>query len=283
MKKRNLIISLAALGVVASVSGSVALYISKPADESINIGVNTDVDVNYLISDVTSDDVLLSPGTPVANYDFKIAGNVNATSVFKQPYVLAKLTVTITPDVAALGSYLTPACKVNYLEGTYFANTADKNTITFGSANAETGVITGSLSTYIYVGDDATVDGNAVDLSVTLNSVEDEEFVGTLASSGYDIDISLTSADDFDVAYLVGGMNGWTASDEYQMVMNIESTGQEWMWLGNVTQGTEVKAMHDNGTWSSDPNSIAPANMTGAYWTGDSTAPVTFSSSDQGQ
>ena len=283
MKKRNLIVSLAALGGVAAISGSVALYISKPADESINIGVNTDVDVNYLISDVTSDDVLLSPVAPTANYDFSIAGNVNATSVFKQPYVLAKLTVTITPDVAALGTYLTPTCKVNYLEGTYFANTADKNTITFGSADAETGVITGSISTYIYVGDDASVDGNAVDLSVSLNTDDNELFVTTLANSGYDIDISLTSAEDFDVAYLVGGMNGWTASDEYQMVMNIESTKQEWMWLGNVAEGTEVKAMHDNGTWSSDPNSIAPANMTGAYWTGEGTAQVTFSSSDQGQ
>lgn len=283
MKKRNLIISLAALGVVASVTGSVALYISKPEDESINIGVNTNVDVNYLISDITSDNVLLSPANSVANYDFSIAGNVNAASVFKQPYVLAKLTITITPDVAALGSYLTPTCKVNYLEGTYFANTAEKNTITFGSANAETGVITGSLSTYIYVGDDASVDGNAVDLSVTLNSIEDEEFVGTLASSGYDIDISLTSDEAFEVAYVVGDMNGWTASDEYQMVMNIEASKFEWMWFGSITQGTQVKAMHENGTWSANPNKEVPANMTGAYWDGSSESAISLTSSDQGQ
>lgn len=283
MKKRNLIISLAALGVVASVTGSVALYISKPEDESINIGVNTDVDVNYLISDVTSGDVLLSPAIPVVNYDFSIAGNVNAASVYKQPFILAKLIVTITPEVPALGSYLTPTCNINYTEGTYFANTTRYNTITFDEADVETGVITGSVSTYIKVGDDASIDGNAVDLTVTLNSVDADVFVGTLASTGYDIDISLTSDEDFQVAYVVGDMNGWTASDEYQMVMNIESDHQEWMWFGNITEGTELKAMHENGTWSVNPNNEAPANMTGAYWTGDSTAPVTFSSSDQGQ
>lgn len=283
MKKRNLIISLAALGVVASVSGSVALYISKPADESINIGVNTDVDVNYLISDVTSDDVLLSPDTPVANYDFSIAGNVNAASVFKQPYVLAKLTVTITPEVAALGSYLTPTCNINYTEGTYFANTTSWNSITFGEADAETGAITGSISTYIKVGDDAAVDGNAVDLTVTLNSVEADVFVETLASTGYEIDISLTSDEAFEVAYIVGDDNGWTPSDEYQMVMNIEADKFEWMWYGNITEGTEFKAMHENGAWSGDPNAQAPANMNAVYWDGNDKTALSITSSDQGQ
>lgn len=283
MKKRNLIISLAALGVVASVTGSVALYISKPEDESINIGVNTNVDVNYLISDVTSDHVLLSPAAPVANYGFSIAGNVNAASVYKQPFILAKLTVTITPEVAALGSYLTPTCNINYTEGTYFANTTGFNTITFSEADVETGVITGSVSTYIKVGDDASVDGNAVDLNVTLDSVEADVFVETLASTGYDIDISLTSDEAFEVAYVVGDMNGWTASDEYQMVMNIEAKKLEWMWYGNITEGTQLKAMHENKTWSADPNDKAPANMTGAYWNGENSGHVTFSSSDQGQ
>lgn len=288
MKKRNLIVSLATLGAVAAVATSAALYIVKPEDESIHIGVNTNVDVNYLISDVTDDATLINPTTPTRNYDFSIAGKVNETSAFKQPYVLAKLTVTITPSVASLGSYITPTCKLNYTEGTHFANTESLNTITFGEAAAETGVITGSLTTYIRVADDASLGGTAVDLGITLNSVDGETFVTTLANATYDVKIDLTTDEDYQVAYLVGTMNGWTESDAYEMVANIEAaykedgSGFEWMWLGNVTEGSELKAKHENKTWSVDPNNVAPANMTGAYWNGKSDSPVTFSTSDQG-
>lgn len=284
MKKRNLIVCLAALGAVAAISGSVALYISKPADESINIGVNTNVDVNYLISDVKDDAILINPTTPTRNYDFSIAGKVNTTSAFKQPYVLAKLTVTITPSVASLGSYITPTCKLNYTEGTHFANTASLNTITFGEAAAETGVITGSLTTYIRVADDASVGGTAVDLGITLNSVDDETFVTTLANATYDVKIDLTTDEAYEVAYVVGDMNGWTASDAYEMVANIESTtGFEWMWLGTIAEGTELKAMHQNGSWSDgEKNSVAEANMTGVYWNGNDGSSVTYSHSNDG-
>lgn len=283
MKKRNLIVSLATLGAVAAVATSAALYIVKPEDESIHIGVNTNVDVNYLISDVTGDATLINPTTPTRNYDFSIAGKVNETSAFKQPYVLAKLTVTITPSVASLGSYITPTCKLNYTEGTHFANTASLNTITFGEAAAETGVITGSLTTYIRVADDASVGGTAVDLGITLNRVDDETFVTTLANATYDVKIDLTTDEAYEVAYVVGDMNGWTASDAYEMVANIESTtGFEWMWLGTtIAEGTELKAMHENGAWSNgDGNSKAPANMTGVYWTGADKVPVTYSHSN---
>lgn len=282
MKKRNLIVSLATLGAVAAVATSAALYVVKPEDESIHIGVNTNVDVNYLISDVTDDETLINPTTPTRNYDFSIAGKVNETSAFKQPYVLAKLTVTITPSVASLGSYITPTCKLNYTEGTHFAKTESLNTITFGEAAAETGVITGSLTTYIRVADDASVGGTDVDLGITLNSVDDETFVTTLANTTYDVKIDLTTDEAYEVPYLVGTMNGWTESDAYEMVLNIEATDLEWMWSGNVAEGNELKAKHENGTWSVNPNNIAPANMTGAYWNGNGDAAVTFSTSDQG-
>ena len=282
MKKRNLIVSLATLGAVAAVATSAALYIVKPADQSIHIGVNTNVDVNYQISDVTDSGTVINPDTPTRNYDFSISGKVNETSSFQQPYVLAKLTVTITPSVAELSTYITPTCKLNYLEGTHFANTEDLNTITFGEAEADTGVITGSLTTYIKVADVAT-DGTAVDLDVTLNDVDDEVFVTTLANATYDVEIVLTTDEAYQVPHLVGTMNGWSESDAYEMVANIEATtGFEWMWLGNVAEGNELKAIHENGTWSVGPNNVAPANMTGAYWNGRGDSAVTFSTSNQG-
>ncbi len=299
MKKKNIIVSsIALLGAVTAIGTSFALYKVMPEDQTANIGINTTADVNYQISEVTTDNEALRPnvgeetGKNVDTFGFNIHGVRNESSVFNQPYVLAQLTVTITPDQenenkALFGEKITVAGDVGYKEGTFFANTDARHKIVFGEADPTTGIITGTLKTYIYVAanDDWSVapgEGvathNPVNLTVTLDDTYNgASFVENLAEMTYTVDISLGEASD-EVAYLTGEMNSWTSNDDtYQMVANIEKEEVlEWMWLGTITEGTQLKGIKGT-TWSADPNAVAPANMTGAYWNGRGDGAVTFS------
>lgn len=301
MKKKNIIVSsIALLGAVTAIGTSFALYKVMPEDQTANIGINTTADVNYQISTVTTDNEALRPnvgeetGKNVDTFGFNIHGVRNESSVFNQPYVLAQLTVTITPDQenenkALFGEKITVAGDVGYKEGTFFANNDAQHKIVFGEADPTTGIITGTLTTYIYVGtnDDWSVapgEGvathNPVNLTVTLDDTYNgASFVENLAEMTYTVDISLGEASGYEVAYLAGEMNSWTSNDDtYQMVANIEKADAfEWMWLGTITEGTQLKGMKGT-TWSADPNAEAPANMTGAYWNGGTDGAVTFSS-----
>ena len=73
MKKRNLVIGLAVFGVVAAIGSSVALYSLIDDPYTIDIGVRTDSDIKYAISDVTTDDNNLNPNQ-AKHYDFNIQG-----------------------------------------------------------------------------------------------------------------------------------------------------------------------------------------------------------------
>lgn len=302
MKKKNIIVSsIALLGAVTAIGTSFALYKVMPEDQTANIGINTTADVNYQISAVTTDNEALRPnvgeetGKNVDTFGFNIHGVRNESSVFNQPYVLAQLTVTITPDQenenkALFGEKVTVAGDVGYKEGTFFANNDAQHKIGFGEADPTTGIITGTLTTYIYVGanDDWSVapgEGvathNPVNLTVTLDDTYNgASFVENLAEMTYTVDISLGEASDFDVAYLTGDMNGWVTNDDtYQMVANIEATTAfEWMWLGTLPENTQFKGYKydtkaEEGKreiWSAGDNAVAQATMQGAYWNGGS-------------
>lgn len=298
MKKKNFIIGgAAALCAIASVGTSFALYLVAPSAISGDITVSSNADVNYAIN---LGEAKLNPISPnkennnnSTSLNFKIHGERDSTSAFQQPFVSAKLTITITPTIApnqetgykALTEYLTVSGNVGYKANTYFAN--NNSTINFSTADATTGVITGTLSTYIYVGggwdadpSKATPDYNPVNLSI-LYDVDGKEaptgadFVKNYAEASYTVDINLT-ADDVDYPFIVGSMNGWTSGDDaYAMVKNINAENNEWMWLGNLPSGTEVKANIPEGdVWSTGNNLVVAEGktLTGLYWDGEGQA-----------
>lgn len=295
MKNKSLFVMAGAVALAAGAVGtSFALYTSFGTEKQVNIGVRTDTDVNYAISAVTKEgNTAMSPDNKTDTYNFDIQGIKQADTAFAQPYVLARLEITITPSTPELGKVITPTAVVEYKSGTHFANTSELNTVNFGTVNNENGVWTGILETYIYTGvsmttapnDGGTADHNPVQLNVTLaDEVTGETYVNSYAEESYTVDIKVTEATNFEVAYLRGGMNGWEDNDAYEMVANIEASSWEWMWLGTIAEGTEMKA-HKTNTWSADDtgdsnpsvNSIAPANMTGAYWAGGGENVLTFS------
>ena len=111
-------------------------------------------------------------------------------------------------------------------------------------------------------------------------------FVFLALAGDYSVSITLADDESYQVAHVVGTMTGWEKSDQYEMVMNIEKedtpaeSDLEWMWLGSIEAGNQIKAKHENGTWSADPNLSVPENLTGVYWTGNGTDRINTSTSN---
>lgn len=278
MNKKLLGLLVASVGSVAAVCTSLALYISAPDDVGFTVGISTDTDVAYTITkqEAETNNTTIIPGKGLS-VEYKLGAALGNN--YTQPYVTGKLTVTVSGNKDAL-KYLQGGMKLTYEQtpgdenaSTYFFNGEDQtifNTLTLapeGDYSSLTGVL------------NATVDGasgtKAV-LSLGLTKDGETNFL-SVAESELTINISFTEVgDDYQSAYLVGGMNGWAEEDAYRMVPNIySSTGFEWMWKGNSTllpEGTEF--LGKKGDTYSHPknNQIAPANVDTIYWGGGEVA-----------
>ena len=268
MKKRNIIISLATLGVVAAVGSSVALYVVSPEDKTINIGVRTDADVNYQFSTVATtavggETIALSPDTDL-QHEFKIAGIKNSGTTFTQNSVLAELSVKITPTDAELAQYLVPNLRIHYGEGTYFDGTTNLNTIEVSTGNDE-GKNVEDLQSY---------------------TLTDENFINLYDGESYNVELTLNQPTDYNKAYLVGTMNNWTTlDDKYQMVGDIDgafATGWQWIWEGTIEfpDGNRVVkgVKEDFGRdliWSQQDITV-PEDNTVYHWTGNAGDDIWF-------
>ncbi len=290
--KKIIVGGAAAVLAMAAIGTSYALYTVTPNDQEVNIGVRTDIDLGYEITDLVNDGEKLAPAkgeTPKVNNDisFNIKGIKGEGTSYAQPYVLAKLNVTVTPSDPTLGNVLEVAGNIGYKDSTYYMLT-NGNALTFEAG--ENGVIAAEWIGYIYVGGDEAVapnetagtDGkyNPVELDIALkDSVTATDFVTTYAEMTYTVDVTLGTLDaddEYGVAYLVGGMNGWAEDDAYEMVLNIEKGESqfEWMWLGTIETGTMLKGKNGN-TWSTNDVAV-PEGAKGFYWTGGGDADVTF-------
>lgn len=293
MKKRNLVIGLAAFGVVAAIGSSVALYSVIDDPYTIDIGVRTDSDIKYAISEVTTDDTNLNPDQ-AKHYDFNIQGVKQSGTTFTQPYVLGHLEIKLTVDTGvaedslALANALKVSAAIGYKEGTWW----DANgSLTFGEAAAGIGTeatIAASIDAYMYVSETENFEGavydgdyNDVDLDIAFDAesgVTAVDFVNKYAESTYTIDITLNdNTVGYEKAYVLSGLSGWEKIDAYEMVSNIESTtGFEWSWFGTMPTNTEFKCIKGD-TWSGpgEGNNHFDEGTTVIHWDGGSLTEVT--------
>lgn len=294
MKKRNLVIGLAAFGVVAAIGSSVALYSFIDDPYTIDIGVRTDSDIKYAISDVTTDENNLNPDQ-AKHYDFNIQGVKQSGTTFTQPYVLGHLEIKLTVDTGvaedsrALANALNVSAAIGYKDGTYW----DANgSLAFGEAAAGTGTeatITGSIDAYMYVSETENFEGvvydgdyNDVDLDIAFDpesGITDNDFVTKYAECTYTIDITLNdNTEGYEKAYVLSSQSGWNKIDQYEMVSNIEGTkGFEWCWFGILPTNTEFKCLKGEKTWSgpSVGNNKFNEGTTSLYWDGQHETDVT--------
>lgn len=298
-KKSLIVASVAGILAIGAVGTSFALYLKTPDNKVININsIRTDADINYAIN---VDDAVKGDLNPANDQtvSFKIHGykTEESNENYSQPYVAAKLTVTITPSSANFWDAIDVTDPVlTYKDGTYFGSQALLNTVSFGEADETTHAKTGTLLTYIYVGaKDTWVNAPGTDdpdytpvsfaFSVK-DSIDDKTFVEQYAELAYSVDVKLEAPDEGwtpfadqegGVPYLVGTMNGWATSDgKYEMVANIEAEenkGAEWIWVGSLPAGEQVKGWRssaDGGIWSEGNNAVVPSDkqMTAAVWNG---------------
>lgn len=307
MNKKSLIVSsVAAIGVIAAIGTSFAMYKILPADQNVNIGVRTDADIQYKVSTVTKDDTALSPEDRVDTFNFNIQGRKVANSLYNQNYVVANLTIDVTPTgdnataKTAFLNYVSGSAVVSYKAGTYFANSADLNTFTLEKDDELNPTkLTVTKPVVMYIGDDTDFDGvspvspeyaGGADynpVALTLNLADDDAVNGKnfitsgLAELGYQVDISLTEDTDYVYAYVVGTMNNWQSVEEYRMVPNIEAADEfEWCWFGTIDIGNSFKCLKES-TWSSGDNYEVSTNpVTSVYWNGSSDAGLTAVTSE---
>ena len=282
MKKRNLVIGLAAFGVVAAIGSSVALYSVIDDPYTIDIGVRTDSDIKYAISDVTTDENNLSP-KQAKHYDFNIQGVKQSGTTFTQPYVLGHLEIKLTVDTGvagdslALANALNVSAAIGYKDGTWW----DANgSLAFGEAAPGTGTeatITGSIDAYMYVSETENFEGVAYDGDY--NDVDLDIAFDAESGVTYTIDITLNdNTEGYEKAYVLSSQSGWNKIDQYEMVSNIEGTeGFEWCWFGILPTNTEFKCLKGENTWSGprEGNNKFNEGTTSLYWDGQLYTDVT--------
>lgn len=275
MNKKLLGLLVASVGSVAAVCTSLALYISVPEDVSFEVGISTDTDVTYKITETNTEN---NVKTINPDQGLSVQYSLGATpgKNYTQPYVTGKLTVTVNGDQTLL-SYLEGEMKLTYeqTEGdekasTYhFNNNTGLNTLSLelvGDAGSQT--LTGSIN--------ATVDianGTKSLLTLGLNENGVTNFL-SVAESELNVNITFAEVDsEYVHAYVVGDVTGWTKSDEYMMVPNIYASkddGFQWMYIPSETQvvtltGTQFKCLKGD-LWSGGDNHVGEDDLLGIYW-----------------
>ena len=292
MNKKLLGLLVASVGSVAAVCTSLALYISAPEDASFEVGISTDTDVTYKITETnTENDVKTINPKKGLSVEYSLGATPGEN--YTQPYVTGKLTVTVTGDQTLL-SYLEGGMKLTYEQSeddanasTYFFNNNEGfnklNLELVGEEGSQT--LTGSLN--------ATVDitsGTKSLLTLGLNEAGVANFL-SVAESELKVNITFTEVDsDYAHAYVVGDITGWTKSDEYMMVPNIyakNADGYQWMYIPSETQvatltGTQFKCLKGD-SWSIGNNHVGENDLLGIYWIEGNELTVDRESFHQGQ
>lgn len=291
MNKKLLGLLVASVGSVAAVCTSLALYISAPKDASFEVGISTDTDVTYKITE-TNTESNVKTINPEKGLSVEYSLGATPGNNYTQPYVTGKLTVTVTGDQTLL-SYLEGGMKLTYEQSEEDANASNyffNNDERFNKLNLalveEEGsqTLTGSLN--------ATVDitnGTKSLLTLGLNEAGVTNFL-SVAESELNVNITFTEVDsDYAHAYVVGDITGWTKSDEYMMVPNIYATdGYQWMYIPSETQvaaltGTQFKCLKGDSWSGGSSNHVGENDLLGIYWIEGNELTVDRESFHQGQ
>ena len=293
MNKKLLGLLVASVGSVAAVCTSLALYISAPEVAGFEVGISTDTDVTYKITETNTES---NVKTIIPGKGLSVEYSLGATpgKNYTQPYVTGKLTVTVTGDQTLL-SYLEGGMKLTYEQSAddpnasnYFFNNNEGfnklNLALVGEEGSQT--LTGSLN--------ATVDianGTKSLLTLGLNEAGVTNFL-SVAESELKVNITFTEVDsDYAHAYVVGDVTGWTKSDEYMMVPNIyanNADGYQWMYIPSETQvatltGTQFKCLKGDLWSGGDSNHVGESDLLGIYWIEGKELTVDRESFHQGQ
>lgn len=268
MKKKLLLGSAVAIGgSLLAISSAFALYLVKPEDKTINIGINTNTDANLTISDIADGDntKALSPANE-KNYTFSLGAEKPSGSTYTQTVAVADLKIVIDFKTAGITDKVESSIELGYTAGKYFA--IDANNL-----NKATSTVSGNT----LVIEKTNVAFNLGGLGVALNlklksSVSAADFLTSVSSKEYTITVNWTENTTYQYPYVVGTMNNWAETDAYRMVPNIEADNAYEFMLNSsleIKAGEKFKCRKGD-VWSSGEDYAVQTGkkVTAVYWKG---------------
>lgn len=232
------------LGILST---SIAMYVKTPTSKTVNIGGTYVTNGYYTLTDASSSG-LLSPNTPVTiTTTLGLSAN---NGYYTQKSVLGKIGIEFDFGTEEFADLVTVEAKINgYVTGNYFAN---NNTFTFAEDTEDASVISSEYTTAF------AVDGtNTLEITISVTEGMEEDFLTYAAEKSYSYTISLTEpGDEYEVAYVVGSIIGWSAPSAYEMVPDLTTTDGSYTWVYEgyvVTDDEELKAVKGE-TWSGGDN-----------------------------
>ena len=274
MKKYKFIgIGVAALGMVLSIGGAVALYqkAASPATMGIGAGAHAGASsvADYTINGNTGDSAAtpfyanaagnnlvsgggLSADYPQIKYEFALGADFD-NNVAEQTYVMGKVSVSLTNlDSDYYNKVQVYASVTGYGDGTIGASSF--GTPIINNVLIESGETNCSGSKVVSVASSGATHKLVVWVKFVVNEVNQLATANMLTINEktdlFDLDVSWQDLDaNYDAcAYIIGTGNMWTPSDEYRM--SIDPTKNAWIYRFDNLVGspswTECKGAKTN-------------------------------------
>lgn len=284
------LVGLLSLGIIST---TIALYVSNPGEQVIQIGGSSGENGTFKLTKnaaSSGDDFALNPNEPyVVQYDLGMTDLVNYT----QDIVVGKLSISID-DTNNLWQYMdVTASVVGYTETSYFNDT----TVTLENNETQTSTYAGEIELPFSI-NDATYGTQSIRIEFKLkDNVTDDTYLSSIAEKTLDYSINLSDATDYKYAYVRGSFDdcNWQTLDKYRMVPNIKAENEEWMYCGlELTVGDTLKCWIDedgfekwsfntpninHGDLQNNGNVYVDGDIAGEndlYWNGNDKTAVSF-------
>jgi len=281
-KKVVLPILVGVVGAAASISAAAALYVKADGAKTINVSLTTSADATLSIGDIkkssSGTETHLSPGNS-ETYTWTLGASKATASTYTQKIIMGDLTVKISSDNATLLNNISATNSLSGAQDTAnWSGTASPSMTLAKDSDTNPTCLTATIKNLaVYVDGQTTCS-----LAVSLTDGIDDSSLVQLGGASYTVSVSFTDKVQFDYAYVLGTMNGWTdKQDAYQMVPNIAASAFEWMWCApsgyKTVSNAEVKCKVGD-TWSANNVSIASLEAGGGiFWNGQSSSDCTYS------
>lgn len=281
-------VSVAALGVAASVGGAIALYTKSADPVGFGIGAGTYSGktgaVTYKVNGNTSGSVApiyysntgsgtgLSSDYTQVKYEFALSADF-AQDLNEQNYVMGNISLSISNIPAKYQGKLAIWAGIEGYHDDTYGKTA------FASAlMSEDYQITSEQASYSGNANISVKSSGGQSLVVYMKyAVESFDLLSMDEESlGYTLSVNWGEPTNSDeIAYVVGTGNGWAVNEDFAMAINIEATEKEWTYNNLVADDSWSKGkcrLKGSEVWSIDPDATLESGKTyDVYWKGADT------------
>ncbi len=276
-KNKFIISAIAGVLMLGSIAAGYGLYKKVPADQHIDIGINTSADLNLQATIVQVGESFLGTTTaPVTtiktqNIDVSFWGDKTGLdqSGYTQDVVVGKAFFEFHTSSEALKDRLAVAITNSYNEGQKWGATQTLNAGDWDTTSGYKKTWSNDLAVPVAA---AASGGLPLRFALSINLINEEtEDQAALAIAGatYTINVKFKVTEDYVYSYVVGIDDNWhDFQDKFQMVPNLKSDAYEWMYVFKEALGTQTFKARQNADWSRDNMTKNIQIGDALYWAG---------------